>query len=258
MIVKNRMPNEPKNSAPAITNQRFGWEMFMAYDCIREEKKIAHAIAEYTMVSYFAINETVICSTVTCANDHHHTHFVAPTLIAKSHGWCILSTSSLFDIFQINSIQTRQQQKYCKQCKKMQNTRRKNEMVKKIAKKIQKSAFGIENCFSLSLRNLFLHSLHSAVHSFNRTYFVNSAGLKMILIFFSLSFVLFSRSQSISILCYSRLCNYFIRFTLMTVEPKRRRRCVYKFVFLPQFVSVFNFKFAKCIRFQSILSSISR
>lgn len=32
----------------------------------------------------------------------------------------------------------------------------------------------------------------------------------------------------------------------------------YRFVFLPQFVSIFNFEFAKCIRFQSILSSISR
>lgn len=112
-IVKNRIANEPKNRAPAITNQRFGWEMFMACDCTHEWKKWSALHCRILCLSLsgnFAINERVICSTVTCANDHHHTHSVAPTLIAKSHGWCILSISSLFDTLR---IQNRHSNKLC-------------------------------------------------------------------------------------------------------------------------------------------------
>lgn len=77
-------------------------------------------------------------------------------------------------------------------------------------------------------------------------------------LFLCVLFVLFPLSQSVLILCYTWLCNHFIRFALMTELQQEKNSYSYRFVFLPQFVSVFNFEFAKCIRFQSILSSISR
>lgn len=111
-------------------------------------------------------------------------------------------------------------------------------------------------------------SLHSAVHSFDRMYFVNSAGFKMLLIFFPLSVCVCVCE------CFIRSISTFsIRFhslLYLVVQPfhpvcfddrataRKKNSYSYILVFLPQFVSVFNFEFAKCIRFQSILSSISR
>lgn len=228
-------------------------------------------LPKYCALSFaFRYNETVICSTVTVANDHHRTHFVAPTLIAKSHGWCILSISSFVRYIPKSAQPTTaaatkyQNAKYKKRVRVTAN-RRKN-----IAKKLQKSAFEIENCPCLVEISFLLTSFSCAFDSIERILWIQLVSKNAIDSFFSPSSALatcapfpsFLNSYSViflsRVLCYSRLCNHFIRFTLMT-EEQTKMLCIYS-PFFPchHFDSVFNFGFAKCIRSQSILSSISR
>lgn len=218
-IVKNRMANEPKNRAPAITNQRFGWEKCLWHAIAHERGKKSSALhcrihARSLALCQFRNNERVICSTVTCANDHHHTHFVvAPTLIAKSHGWCILSISSLFDTLRIPSRHP--QLKLCTvnsaHTQKMQN-RRRAENEKKILRKRSKNQhlkLEIVSFVRFEITSSFFHSLHSAVHSFIRSHvFCEFSCFWNAIDFFRssarslcVSFVLFPLSQSVFILC---------------------------------------------------------
>lgn len=219
-IVKNRMANEPKNRAPAITNQRFGWEKCLWHAIAHERGKKSSALhcrihARSLALCQFRNNERVICSTVTCANDHHHTHFVvAPTLIAKSHGWCILSISSLFDTLRIPNRHP--QLKLCtvnsahtKNAKHKKSRERNGRAKKNITEKIQKSAFEIGNCLFRTVRN---HFIFFSLTSFSCALIHSIACILWIQLlskcyrFFSarplaLCFVLFSLSQSVFILC---------------------------------------------------------
>lgn len=67
-----------------------------------------------------------------------NSHFVAPTLIAKSHGWCILSIESFVRCSRNNN--------------RMERGSLENESMKKVynTKEIQKSAFEIEICHEIS------------------------------------------------------------------------------------------------------------
>lgn len=119
---------------------------------------------------------------------------------------------------------------------------------------------------SLLLFLPFFHSLHSAVHSFIRSHvFCEFSCFQNAIDFFSFACSLcFIRSFSTFSIRFHSLLYLVVQpfhpfhFDDRVAKNVQLQLSPYYIRFLPQFVSVFNFEFAKCIRFQSILSSDPR